>query len=289
MKILLTGGSSDLATVLSYQKRDENDEFIRLDIRKPKNDVGTYIEGSILDRSLLNEATKNVDCIIHIAAWHGFHEITKEKNVYDFWDLNVTGTFNVFQSAVENNVDKIIYISSESVEDLYGIYGHTKVIGEQIAETYAKRHNNLSIITLRPGIFIPHWNEHVYNTYIEWVRWFWKGAVHINDVAQAVKNSIDFLEEKKVTGHIILPVDGAYEYTSEDLASWDAGGSGSTFKKHYAQYVDLIKQYDLDPSIKPTIQDITRTTTLLNYHPQYSLRSLLGDLEKYGPQGPSGF
>jgi hypothetical protein len=36
-----------------------------------------------------------LDCIVHIAAWHGIHEDRGEKDAYDFFDLNVRGTFEV--------------------------------------------------------------------------------------------------------------------------------------------------------------------------------------------------
>ncbi len=132
---------------------------------------------------------------VHIAAWHGYHEFTKQKNVYDFWDLNVTGTFNVFQAALESNIKNIIFISSESVSNKNGLYGWTKVLSEQIAQRYFES-NHLNVLTLRPRAFIPYWNQDVYKSYIEWVKWYWKGAVHINDVAQAVILGIDLLAKK---------------------------------------------------------------------------------------------
>jgi len=55
-----------------------------------------FIEGSILDRPNLTEMFRGCDCIVHIAAWHGIHEDRGEKNAYDFFDLNVRGTFEVF-------------------------------------------------------------------------------------------------------------------------------------------------------------------------------------------------
>jgi nucleoside-diphosphate-sugar epimerase len=122
MKILLTGGSGDLGKVLSYRLQKRGDEALRFDLRQPSDVFGHYVEGSILDRGRLKNNLTSVDCIVHIAAWHGYHEFTKEKNAYDFWDLNVTGTFNIFQSALENNIKNIILISSESVEPCIAAY-----------------------------------------------------------------------------------------------------------------------------------------------------------------------
>lgn len=86
---------------------------------------------------------------------------------------------------------------------------------------------------------------------------------------------------------IVLPVDGAYEYTQNDLQNWDTFGSGTTFKKYYAKYYDLAIKYGLDPTAKPTMQDISSTKQWLGYEPHYSLMNLLEDLSKYGESGPS--
>lgn len=285
MHILLTGGSSDLGNLLSRDLEKRGDIAVRMDIRPPTSERGEFINGSILDRPLLRRSMDGVDCIVHIAAWHGIHEVTGQKDVYDFWDLNVTGTFYVFQTAVEAGVKKIVYISSSSVDEWAGVYGHTKVLGEEMARAYAERHG-LQIITLRPRAFIPHWNKATYNSFVEWAKCFWGGAVHIDDVNQAVIKSIDLLTEKTIPSPLTLPVDGAYEYTAEDLAHWDVDGAGSTFKKYYPEYYDLAIEHGLDPAQKPTMLDSTETRRWLGYDPQYSLQNLLEELNEFGVDGP---
>ncbi|MCP4143159.1 MAG: NAD(P)-dependent oxidoreductase [Chloroflexi bacterium] len=285
MRILLTGGSGDLGQVLSTELDSRGDIPLRLDVRTPMDDRGLYVEGSILDRPLLKQSMEGIDCVVHIAAWHGIHEFRQEKDVYNFWDLNVTGTFYVLQAAVETGIQKIVHISSESVQDWSGIYGHTKVLGEEMVRAYAKRHG-VEIITLRPRAFIPYWNKTVYQSFVEWAKWFWSGAVHINDVSQAVIQSIDLLARQSISAPLTLNVDGAYEYTAEDLSTWDINGASTTFKKHYGEYYDMAVNYGLDPAEKPTILDITETRQWLGYEPRYSLRNLLMELEQFGAEGP---
>ena len=176
-------------------------------------------------------------------------------------------------------------ISSESVADFRGVYGFTKRIGEQIAEEYVNQYH-LNIITLRPRAFIPHWNTEVYQSYIAWAKWYWGGAVHIEDVAEAVWLAVDLLNKQALDTHLILPVDGAYEYTREDLLNWDQEGHGTTFKKYYDDYFNLVIQHGLDPAAKPSMQDMTETTRWLGYKPKFSLKNLLADLKKYGEKGP---
>ncbi|MBS2009664.1 MAG: NAD(P)-dependent oxidoreductase [Cyanobacteria bacterium SZAS TMP-1] len=288
MNILLTGGSGDLGQILCSRLLAMGHTPIVIDVRLPEQinpDVG-YFEASILDREALHLAMQDCGMVVHIAAWHGIHEYRQERDAYEFWDLNVTGTFNVFEAAAREGIKEIVFISSTSVEDQNGLYGHTKVLGEKIAGMYADRHD-MNVITLRPRAFIPPWNKAVYRDYLEWARWFWSGAVHIEDMAEAVCLSVEKLASReRLPAPLTLVVDGAYEYTDEELANWDIEGAGSTFKRHYPQYYALALTNDLDPAEKPHKLDISATTEAIGYKPKFSLGSLLKELAKYGPDGP---
>ena len=287
MKVLLTGGSGDLGRTLVPMLLNRGDTPVILDVRAPLylKQGGVFIHGSILDRALSKEFFHGCDCIVHIAAWHGIHEIRGEKNSYDFFDLNVRGTFEVFEAAVSLGINKIVYISTTSVAKPDTRYGRSKILGESIAENYRK-YSNVNVITLRPRSFIPFWNRDVYANYSDWARWFWKGAVHIDDVASAVILSVDLMSRQPPRQQLIFTLDGAYEYTDADLDNWDAGGAGSTFKKYYSQHYDLALSYGLDPALKPTKLDISETVRWLGYKPSYSLASLLSELAAYGDSGP---
>lgn len=284
MKILLTGGAGDLGQTLVPRLRDHGDSPVVLDVRVPQRG-GAFIKGSILDRPTVTQALDGCDAIVHIAAWHGIHEERGEKNAYDFFDLNVRGTFEVFEAAASLGIDKVVYISTTSVRSRDTLYGRSKILAEQIAEDY-RRGNDMNVIVLRPRGFIPHWNRDVYTRYSDWARWFWKGAVHIDDVATAVTQSLDFLSRRRVEQALVLPLDSAYEYTEDDLAHWDADGPGSTFRKHYPACHDLALSYGLDPAVKPFRLDIAETVRWLGYKPSYSLANLLSELAAHGDRGP---
>src|ERR1700719_4180827 len=101
MKVLLTGGSGNLGQTLVPRLLDHGDTPVILDVRAPRDRKkgALFVEGSILDRPKLTDTFRGCDCIVHIAAWHGIHEDRGEKNAYDFFDLNVRGTFEVFEAA----------------------------------------------------------------------------------------------------------------------------------------------------------------------------------------------
>lgn len=285
MNILLTGGSGDLGRVLSKRLELRGDLPLRLDVRPPSDGRGRHIQASILDREALARAMPGVELVVHIAAWHGFHEAAGLKDAYDFWDLNVTGTFNVFEAARQAGVRRLVNISSTSIFDSDQFYGFTKRLSEQVAADYAARHA-MQVLTLRPRAFIPHWNRQVYRNFIEWARWFWGGAVHIDDVSQAVLLAIDLLKESGAVPYHALTVDGAYDYTQNDLDGWDASGPGSTFQRTYPGFYELAVRHGLDPALKPKILEMDETRRLLGYRPAYSLRSLLEELQRYGEVGP---
>jgi nucleoside-diphosphate-sugar epimerase len=286
MKIFITGGSGDLGILLAKALDEQGDIPVRMDVRAPRNPQrGQVIQGSILDRPLLAESMQTCEMVVHIAAWHGFHLIAGQKDEYDFWDLNATGTFNIFEAAARLGIKKMVYISSTSIADRFGVYGHTKVIGETIGQTYHQRHG-MDVLILRPSAFIPYWNSNTYQSFDGFAQWYLKGAVHILDVLQAVTKSVAMLKHASLAEVPVMYVDGAYEYTPDDLANWDAQGPGSTFRKYYSKYEDLAKQYNLDVAAKPDVFDIANTREILGYQPSYSFKNLLADMDEYGPKGP---
>jgi nucleoside-diphosphate-sugar epimerase len=287
MKVLLTGGSGNLGQTLVPKLLDSGDTPVILDVRAPAhlNEGAVFIEGSVLDRSKLTSIFRGCDCIVHIAAWHGIHEDRGERDAYDFFDLNVRGTFEVFEAAASAGIAKIVFISTTSIFRPNTRYGSSKILAESIAEDYRK-HRLLNIVTLRPRGFIPYWDRAVYAKYSDWARWFWKGAVHIEDVATAVILSLDLLSRQQLDRQLVLTLDSAYEYTDADLDNWDAEGPGSTFRKYYPEYYDLALSYGLDPALKPTKLDISETVRWLGYKPAYSLANLLSELAAFGDCGP---
>src|ERR1700757_4583529 len=163
MRVLLTGGSGNLGQILAPRLIDRGDTPVILDVRAPPslNEGAVFIERSILDRSKLTEIFRGCDCIVHIAAWHGIHEDRGDKDAYDFFDLNVRGTFEVFEAAASAGIGKVVYISTTSVHRPDTRYGSSKILAEQIAEDY-RAHRLMNIVTLRPRGFIPYWDSAVY-------------------------------------------------------------------------------------------------------------------------------
>ena len=126
----------------------------------------------------------------------------------------------------------------------------------------------------------------MYSSYLDWAKWYLKGAVHINDVLQSVIKSIGLLKTAKLDQMPTLFVDGKYEYTPQDLKQWDAKGAGTTFQKYYSTYTDIASKFGLDPAQKPEVFDIELTRKILGYQPTYSFLNLFQELKEFGKKGP---
>lgn len=288
MRVLLTGGAGDLGQMLVKALAARGDTPVVLDVRSPKLSLGEFFKGSILDRSTLAQCLVNIDCVVHIAAWHGIHEIPgpRQKNVYEFWDLNITGTFYIFEAAHQAGITNLVYISSTSrLFELDTIYGQSKLLGEEIAQGYQTRHG-FNVITLRPRAFIPFWNRETYSGFIAWAKYFWGGATHIQDVTQGVLKSISLLSTNTLTDMPRLTLDSSYEYSENDFETWDAAGPGSTFNRIYPEYVEIAREYELDISQMPNRLGSASAREKIGYAPAYSLQTLLAEIAKYGDAGP---
>ena len=274
MKIFVTGGSGDLGQHVMPLLIQEGHVAVNFDIQEPVSGMGDFHQGSLLNPSQIINALKGAELVIHIAAWHGIHETRGWKTQQDFWDLNVDGTHHLVEACAQQGISKMIHISSSSVSKASGVYGHTKRVAEEIMSS-AHQTQQMDIITFRPRAFIPPWNDRVYSGFNEWAQRFWMGAVHIEDVAQALVSGVRLLASQSAPEHKVLAIDRALDFPGEALLNWDDAGPGSTFSKFYPEYIAVAEHLELDTSIQPNYTDIAAAREVIGYQPEYSLRSLL--------------
>ena len=115
--------------------------------------------GDIRDTDLLNDAMKDTDIVIHLAAMWLLHCRDYPRTAFN---VNIEGTFNVLEACVKNNIKRLIYSSSASV---YGnavevpmtekhpfnnrnFYGATKIAGEAMCRSFHDRYG-LNYVGLR--------------------------------------------------------------------------------------------------------------------------------------------
>ena len=147
--ILLTGASGMLGSAVQDELRNNNIDYISLDIKGPND----YI-GSISDNEFLSNVFKNnqIECIINCAAWTDVDGAEYINNKEEVDKCNIVGVENLCNLAKQYD-SKIIHISTDYVFDGSGnipwdetdipvgplnYYGLTKLKGEKLIETLEK-------------------------------------------------------------------------------------------------------------------------------------------------------
>ncbi|HUQ77650.1 MAG TPA: NAD(P)-dependent oxidoreductase [Patescibacteria group bacterium] len=196
--VLVTGGAGTLARVVTPGLIEAGYGVRLFDVRAiddPPGGVDGRV-GDLRDRSAVRSAMTGVRGVIHAAAWHGIHLGGHPRD--DFWDLNVRGTYHVYEAAAEAGVKAVVCSSTMGVygesripadgdpakrigEDLgrtpADIYGLSKVIAEDLSEGYS-RMAGIAGVSLRYGMFVP---EPFHRAGIR----FLYGGVDERDVARA--------------------------------------------------------------------------------------------------------
>ena len=89
-----------------------------------------FFVGDVQDYSRLSLAMKNVDLVLHAAALK--HVPICEYNPDQAVKINVLGAFNVARAAADNNVKKVVALSTDKAADPINLYGATKLCLEKV-------------------------------------------------------------------------------------------------------------------------------------------------------------
>lgn len=115
MNILITGATGLVGSFVA-RKFLENGYKVKA-IKRPNADLSLlkdihtqieWIEGDVLDISVLEDAIQPEDIIIHAAAVVSF----TPKDVKDMFKINIEGTANVVNTALKKQVAKLVHVSS---------------------------------------------------------------------------------------------------------------------------------------------------------------------------------
>ena len=139
--ILITGGTGSWGKELVKQLlKNEVPKEIRIYSRgeqeqvkmkrEYQNKILSFYIGDIRDKNRLLLASKNVDYIFHLAALK--HVPVCEENPWEAVKTNIIGTQNVIECSLENNIKKVIYISTDKAVDPLNLYGVTKAASEKL-------------------------------------------------------------------------------------------------------------------------------------------------------------
>jgi len=182
MKIFITGGTGFIGTHL-LERLAETEHQAHCLVRKNSNLVNiekfdaSYVIGDITDKQSLLEGMKGCDWAVNLA------------NVYTMWEpdkqiyrkINVEGTKNVMEAALERGIAKVIHVSTNAIygkpEEVpfteestvgptrFSEYARSKYAGDLIAwELYEEE--GLPLVVIYPGVVLGHGDPKASGTYI---------------------------------------------------------------------------------------------------------------------------
>lgn len=154
-KILIIGGTGTIGSsivktllanepkVLRILSRDEYKQFSMMDEYENNNRL-RFLLGDVRDADRLNRAMEGIDIVFHAAALK--HVPSCEYNPFEAIKTNVIGTQNVIESAIHNEVEKVILTSTDKTISPTNTYGATKLLAERLisaADYYKGGHKTI--------------------------------------------------------------------------------------------------------------------------------------------------
>lgn len=139
--ILITGGTGSFGkkytkTILErYSPKRliifSRDELKQYEMQQEFNSASMrYFIGDVRDAERLRQAMNGVDFVIHAAAQKQVP--AAEYNPMECIKTNVHGAENVIRAAIDNDVDKVIALSTDKAANPINLYGATKLASDKL-------------------------------------------------------------------------------------------------------------------------------------------------------------
>lgn len=159
----MIGAAGSLGRHLRATLNDTFDDLLLLDV-VPIDDLASHERSAqidVRDLSSLCQAVVGLDGVIHLGG------LADEADFHDLADVNVVGTYHVFEAARMGGVARVVYASSNRATGFYptdrmltptdpfrpdGLYGVTKAATEIMGRLYADKFG-LEVSCLRIGSF----------------------------------------------------------------------------------------------------------------------------------------
>ena len=142
--ILITGGTGSfgqqfvlklinefsLKKIIIYS-RDELKQFeMKNKFNEKQNEKLRFFIGDVRDKDRLSLALKNIDFVIHAAALKQVP--SSEYNPFETIKTNILGAQNVIEASIENNVKKVLALSTDKAAAPINLYGATKLASDKL-------------------------------------------------------------------------------------------------------------------------------------------------------------
>ena len=140
-KILITGGTGSigqeiLREILKYEpavvRIIDIDETKQFELQQEYEDYENIrlLLGDIRDKERLYRAIEDIDIVFHTAALK--HVLACEYNPFEAVKTNVIGTQNLIDVCMDEEVEKVIFTSSDKAVNPTNVMGATKLLAERL-------------------------------------------------------------------------------------------------------------------------------------------------------------
>jgi nucleoside-diphosphate-sugar epimerase len=182
MKHFITGGAGFFGLHLIDRLLSEDEEVVvydtaELDQTYRQKPGVSYIKGDIRDKAALVDAMKGCDVIHHNAA-----VLPVSRSGKFFRDINVGGTRNVVEAALETGAKKVLFVSTSAVYGIakqlpvteetpltpLGEYAHSKMEAEAFCKEF-RAANAIDISIIRPRTIIGTGRMGIFGILFDWI------------------------------------------------------------------------------------------------------------------------
>ncbi len=277
MRIVLTGSSGKLGTVVARELRAAGHDVTGIDVHGVRGSGFTEVEltdyGQVVDALGGIDRADTADAVVHLGAVPAPGLRTDVATFHN----NITATFNVFWAAVRLGIRRVVYASSETVLGLpfdvpppylpvdedyparpESVYSLVKHLEEQLATELVRWHPDLSITALRFSNVMTPEDYAAFPSFDadamsrKWNLW---GYIDARDGAQAIARALD-VAPAGFDRFIIAAADTVMSRPNAELVA--------------EVFPDVPVRRDLGHN--DTMLSIEKARRLLGYEPQHSWR-----------------
>lgn len=229
-KILITGGTGSLGQALTKRLLEYDVDIIRIFSRNEQKQIEMesqfndkrlrFFLGDIRDYSRLVRAIEDVDIVFHAAALKHVPKI--EYNPFEGIQTNVIGSQNVIDACLQEDVERVIAISTDKAVSPLNTYGATKALMEKLfvsASNYSNpQKHHTKFITVRYGNVVGS-SASVIPVFINQIKNNQKITItdpNMTRLSITMKDALDFIIKAAEIGkgsEIFLPKLRAYSIT----------------------------------------------------------------------------
>ena len=275
MRILVTGAAGNAGQAVCRLLVEEGYDVRRADVSPPPADDLPEVEFVRCDTRTtadVQRAVAGCEAVIHLAAWHCAHNPPVSDAT--IFAVNVDGTFQVLEACRANNIQAFVFASSMAY-GWGGVYGVTKVIGEDLCRMYHEI-TGASVAMLRYHDFVP-------KPYLNFGMMLLRNGVDRRDVASATVASLKAALARRF-GLFRTVVHTDHHLSAEAIQNFAQYGS-DWCEAQVPGATQLIAKYGL--SLPNTVEqhDLSEAKEKIDWTPAIGFTEFLRDLQQRDARG----